>query len=86
MFCEENQEFKLSVNLFSKAKILSLLFKHVPVHISMLQESAHDVQCVVAAQLQQELFVVTDVGITMSIDHIPPYPGIVPNMCIEVPQ
>jgi len=42
----------------------------------MLQESVHDVECDVAAQLQQELPVVITVTITMSAEHIHPYPGI----------
>jgi len=45
-------------------------------HISRLEESVHDVECDVTAQLQQELPVVITVTITMSAEHIRPYPSI----------
>ena len=55
-------------------------------HISVLEESVHDAQCVVATQLQQESSVIINVSITMSANHILQYTGIVPNMSIEVSQ
>jgi len=39
--------------------------------------------CVVTAQFQQRLSFIIYVSITMSANHTPPYPGIVPNMCSE---
>jgi len=54
------------------------------VHISVLEESVHDIQCVVGTQLHQEPSVVIYVSITMLTNHALPHPGIVPNACIKV--
>jgi len=54
----------------------------VLVHITVLEESVHDAQCTLTAQLEQESSV--NVSITMLVDHTTPYHDVVPNVCIEV--
>jgi len=52
----------------------------------VLEQSVHDAQCVVTARLQQDSSVIINVDITVSTNHTPPCPGIVPNVGIEVSQ
>ena len=44
----------------------------------VLEETVHDAQCVITAQLQQEPSVIINVKVT---DYTPPYPGIVLKLC-----
>jgi len=46
----------------------------------------HTAQFVGTTQLQQEPSVITNVSITMSVDHTPLYPSILSNVCVEVSQ
>jgi len=52
----------------------------VLVHISVLEESVHDAQCVVRAQLQLDYSVIIEVTITMPANH----PFHTPALCFEV--
>ena len=58
----------------------------VLVHISVLEGSVHDAQCVATTQLQQDSSVIISFTITMPANHTLPLPSIVPNVCIEVSQ
>ena len=58
----------------------------VLVHIPILEESVHDAQCVVTAQLQLQPSVAINISITMLVNHTATHPRIVPKVCIEVSQ
>jgi len=50
---------------------------------SLLEQTVHDAQCVVAVHLLQEPSIVIFVCITTLDNHTPPYSDIVLNVCIE---
>jgi len=54
--------------------------------ISELEESVHDAQCVVTAQLQQESSVTINFSITMSVNHTLPQSCVVPTCALESPK
>ena len=53
---------------------------------SLLEKSVHYAQCVITAQLQQEISVITYVSITTSANRTLPYPSVVSNVCIKISQ
>ena len=84
--CNESAE-TIEKSMSDRRSKQSAVHTCAPGVISVLENSVRDAQCVVTAQLQQELFVVIYVIINMSANH--PFHALTsfsPNVCIEVSQ